>query len=106
MVPGQRKRKEISHQTLGTQHLVNDEDDDVTQMEPEVIDELYGTYKTNVVGVRYYKGACLYLNLFILLIRHTGLVGAGEQVGLVREPTNQYDRYVISRWHFSGSKDP
>ncbi|KAJ6625516.1 SNF2 family N-terminal domain-containing protein [Mycena sp. CBHHK59/15] len=47
--------------------------------EVEVADELYVSMKTNVVGVQYYKG----------------LVGAGEEVMLNREPTNQYDRNAI-----------
>lgn len=121
VVPGQHKRKQsfeppasqgqlndraIVDTPTGTHRLINDEDEDVTQTEPEVVDELYCTYKTNVVGVRYYKGACLYSSQSLMLIKHTGLVGAGEQVGLVREPTNKYDRYVsfpMAPWRFKGS---
>lgn len=41
--------------------------------------ELYTTLTTQVVGTKYY----------------TGLVGLGEQVNLVREPTNRYDGNAI-----------
>ena len=44
--------------------------------EPEVIDELYCVLNSQVVGVRYYNG----------------MVGPGEEIRLVREPHNQYDR--------------
>lgn len=47
--------------------------------EEEVRDELYCTMHTNVVGIQYYKG----------------LVGPGEEVLLVREPLNAYDRNAI-----------
>jgi SWI/SNF-related matrix-associated actin-dependent regulator of chromatin subfamily A3 len=42
-------------------------------------EELYTTLATQVVGTKYY----------------TGMVGLGEQVNLVREPTNQYDGNAI-----------
>ncbi|RDB25140.1 DNA repair protein rad5 [Hypsizygus marmoreus] len=47
--------------------------------EEEVKDEVYCTMNTNVVGIQYYKG----------------LVGPGEEVLLVREPANPYDRNAI-----------
>ncbi|KAL4074195.1 SNF2 family N-terminal domain-containing protein [Scleroderma citrinum] len=96
--PSQRKRKQAPESSSSlarpgqiamsaeTRHLIKDDDEDITPNESEVIDELYCTYKTNVVGVRYYKG----------------LVGAGEQVGLVREPTNQYDRNAIKVINIGG----
>ncbi|KDQ57760.1 hypothetical protein JAAARDRAFT_35442 [Jaapia argillacea MUCL 33604] len=47
--------------------------------EEETKDELYCTMTSNVVGVQYYKG----------------LVGPGEEVRLIREPQNRYDRNAI-----------
>ncbi|KAA1471714.1 hypothetical protein DENSPDRAFT_837772 [Dentipellis sp. KUC8613] len=54
----------------------------------ESIDELYCTMSTNVVGVQYYKG----------------LVDAGEQVRLVREPQNKYDRMAIQVKNIGGTQ--
>ena len=42
-------------------------------------EELYTTLTTQVVGTKYY----------------TGMVGLGEQVNLVREPTNRFDGNAI-----------
>ena len=42
-------------------------------------EELYTTLATQVVGAKYY----------------TGMVGLGEQVNLVREPTNRFDGNAI-----------
>ncbi|KAF9237896.1 hypothetical protein BU15DRAFT_75697 [Melanogaster broomeanus] len=65
---------------VGARHLANsalqDEDEEVTIVEPEPVDELYCEMNTSIVGVQYYKG----------------LVGPGEEVRLIREPRNQYDR--------------
>ncbi|TFK26482.1 hypothetical protein FA15DRAFT_667364 [Coprinopsis marcescibilis] len=47
--------------------------------EEDIPDELYCVLKTSVVGIQYYKG----------------MVGPGEQVLIVREPHNQYDRNAI-----------
>ncbi|KAM6502461.1 SNF2 family N-terminal domain containing protein, partial [Amanita muscaria] len=47
--------------------------------EEEVKDELYCTMSAKVVGIQYY----------------TGLVGPGEEVLLLREPNNRYDRNAI-----------
>ncbi|KAG6918560.1 hypothetical protein DXG01_013650 [Tephrocybe rancida] len=56
-------------------------EDEVMEESPEedVVDELFCNMNTNVVGIQYYKG----------------LVGPGEQVALVREPGNRYDRNAI-----------
>ncbi|TFY66346.1 hypothetical protein EVG20_g4743 [Dentipellis fragilis] len=54
----------------------------------ESIDELYCTMSTNVVGVQYYKG----------------LVDSGEQVRLVREPQNKYDRMAIQVKNIGGTQ--
>ncbi|CAA7259081.1 unnamed protein product [Cyclocybe aegerita] len=55
------------------------ENEEDVQEEEEVRDELYCRMNTNVVGIQYYRG----------------LVGPGEEVLLVREPHNQYDRNAI-----------
>ncbi|CAK5281753.1 unnamed protein product [Mycena citricolor] len=52
------------------------------------IDELYVTLRTNIVGIQYYRG----------------LVGAGEQVLLLREPTNQYDSNAIRAVNIGGQQ--
>lgn len=53
-------------------------DEDIEEIVPEeeVKDELYVMVRTNVVGIKYYDG----------------LVGPSEEVRLVREPTNRFDR--------------
>ncbi|KAJ3488930.1 hypothetical protein NLI96_g2471 [Meripilus lineatus] len=48
-------------------------------VQEEIIDELLCNYNTNVVGIQYYNG----------------LVGDDEEVRLVRQPQNQYDRNAI-----------
>ncbi|KAG8896405.1 hypothetical protein FRC01_011836, partial [Tulasnella sp. 417] len=56
--------------------IVAEEDLDAANDEPAYeADEVYVPFPTKIVGVRYY----------------TGMVGAGELVSVVREPTNQYD---------------
>ncbi|KAL1673766.1 SNF2 family N-terminal domain-containing protein [Schizophyllum commune] len=54
----------------------------------EAADELYCTLSTGVVGIQYY----------------TGLVGAGEEVQLIREPNNRYDRNAIRVSNIAGSQ--
>ncbi|KAG8760825.1 hypothetical protein FRC14_001853, partial [Serendipita sp. 396] len=49
-------------------------------------EEVYVELDTAVVGIKYY----------------TGLVGVGEQVDLVRQPSNQYDRNAICVENISG----
>ena len=51
-------------------------------------DELYCMVKVPVVGLQYY----------------TGLVGAGEEVRLVREPHNKYDRNAIQVKNIGGTQ--
>ncbi|KAF8638068.1 hypothetical protein AX16_010700 [Volvariella volvacea WC 439] len=51
--------------------------DEIVEEEPK--DELYCVMKTNVVGIQYYDG----------------MVGPDEEVILVREPSNPYDRNAI-----------
>ncbi|KAI0266685.1 SNF2 family N-terminal domain-containing protein [Gloeopeniophorella convolvens] len=53
---------------------------DAEEVVEEQVDELYCTMTSNVVGIQYYKG----------------LVDAGEQVRLIREPQNRYDRNAIA----------
>ncbi|TFK44820.1 SNF2 family N-terminal domain-containing protein [Crucibulum laeve] len=52
-------------------------EEESTEEEPK--DEIYCTLNTSVVGIQYYEG----------------LVGPGEEVLLVREPHNKYDRNAI-----------
>ncbi|EKM54585.1 uncharacterized protein PHACADRAFT_197015 [Phanerochaete carnosa HHB-10118-sp] len=67
-------------QRPGTRTIrVDDDIEEVVPDEEEAKDELYVTYRTNIVGVQYYAG----------------LVGPGEEVRLIREPRNQYDRNAI-----------
>lgn len=54
----------------------------------DVQDELYCMVKVPVVGLQYY----------------TGLVGAGEEVRLVREPHNKYDRNAIQVKNIGGTQ--
>ncbi|KAJ7251551.1 SNF2 family N-terminal domain-containing protein [Mycena haematopus] len=54
-----------------------EEEDEIAEIEPP--DELYVTMQTDVVGVQYYRG----------------MVGSGEEVRLIREPTNPYDQNAI-----------
>ncbi|KAI6157534.1 SNF2 family N-terminal domain-containing protein [Pisolithus tinctorius] len=93
----QRKRKQLSESSepsvpnvsgvsTSSRPRTNDEDEDVLLIEPEPIDELYCIFKTRVVGVQYYKG----------------LVGAGEQVTLQREPRNPYDKNAIKVVNIGG----
>ena len=66
--------------------------DDSEEDEPP--EELYTTLHTSIVGVQYYKGGYMRQKLGCTsnIDAPLGLVGYGEQVKLVREPHNQYDR--------------
>lgn len=66
----------------------DEDDDEVTIIEHDSVDVLYCTLRTSIVGVQYYKG----------------LVGPGEEVRLVREPQNQYDRNAIEVRNIGGTK--
>ena len=71
---------------------------DAEEVVEEQIDELYCTVSSSVVGIQYYKGACLYCLMFhgpVTMVCMAGLVDAGEQVRLIREPQNKYDRWAI-----------
>ncbi|KAG1777727.1 SNF2 family N-terminal domain-containing protein [Suillus placidus] len=68
--------------------ICDDEDDEVTIIEPDPVDVLYCNLSSSIVGVQYYKG----------------LVGPGEEVRLVREPQNQYDRNAIEVKNIGGTK--
>ncbi|KAF8556100.1 hypothetical protein OG21DRAFT_1506885 [Imleria badia] len=72
----------------GARGSFGDEEDEVAPMEPEPVDELYCVMKTSIVGVQYYKG----------------LVGPGEQVRLIREPHNRYDRNAIQVKNIAGAQ--
>ncbi|EIN11511.1 hypothetical protein PUNSTDRAFT_111629 [Punctularia strigosozonata HHB-11173 SS5] len=77
------------HRTQGIRRVVQ-EDEGVEDNSPEedAVDELYCQMKTNVVGIQYYDG----------------LVGPGEQVRLVREPSNKYDRNAIKVCNIAGAQ--
>ncbi|KAF8135787.1 SNF2 family N-terminal domain-containing protein [Boletus edulis] len=72
----------------GARGSLGEEDEEVAPNEPEPADELYCVLKTSIVGVQYYKG----------------LVGPGEQVRLVREPNNRYDRNAIQVQNIGGAQ--
>lgn len=81
------------HTPGSSQHNAQESIEEEVQ-EEEARDELYCSLKTNVVGIQYYKGmAPLTCYWNSILESHIGLVGPGEEVLLVREPQNQYDRY-------------
>ncbi|KAI9572249.1 SNF2 family N-terminal domain-containing protein [Boletus coccyginus] len=65
-----------------------DEDEEATLIEPEPVDELYCVMKTSIVGIQYYEG----------------LVAPGEQVRLVRQPQNPYDRNAIQVKNIGGDQ--
>ncbi|KAK7472758.1 hypothetical protein VKT23_000868 [Stygiomarasmius scandens] len=80
---GQNKRKAQDQALTSSQAPVSqvvDVDDPEDNAPEEAIDELYCCLNTNVVGLQYYKG----------------LVGPGEEVLLIREPSNPYDVYVFN----------
>ncbi|KAI0743822.1 SNF2 family N-terminal domain-containing protein [Daedaleopsis nitida] len=57
-------------------------------LDEETKDEMYVVLRTSIVGVQYYKG----------------LVGAGEEVLLVREPHNPHDRNAIQVKNIGGTQ--
>ncbi|KAI0356200.1 hypothetical protein OH77DRAFT_1423798 [Trametes cingulata] len=69
-----------------SQPVYEDEAEDLPEEESR--DELYVMLKTSIVGVQYYKG----------------LVGPGEEVILVREPHNKYDRNAIQVKNIGGTQ--
>ncbi|KAI0940604.1 hypothetical protein AcW1_003757 [Taiwanofungus camphoratus] len=70
-----------------SQMLEEDDDEDVVEVE-DTRDELYVMLKTSIVGVQYYNG----------------LVGPGEEVRLVRQPENKYDRNAIQVKNIGGTQ--
>ncbi|OAX42534.1 hypothetical protein K503DRAFT_847742 [Rhizopogon vinicolor AM-OR11-026] len=100
--PSQKKRKATFEQAAHTNSQLKpavpvtnrsiihdvDDDDEVTILEPDPIDELYCTLRTSIVGVQYYKG----------------LVGPGEEVRILREPHNKYDRNAIKVMNIGGTQ--
>ncbi|KAJ3534925.1 hypothetical protein NMY22_g6710 [Coprinellus aureogranulatus] len=66
--------------TQGTRRaMIAEEEEDAAAPVEDIQDELYGQMTSEVVGIRHYRG----------------LVGPGEEVLLIREPTNAYDRNAI-----------
>ena len=75
-----------------------EEMDEDEPLEEESRDELYVMLKTSIVGVQYYHGTIsTVVALLLANPGHLGLVAPGEEVLLVREPRNRYDRYVLRR---------
>jgi SWI/SNF-related matrix-associated actin-dependent regulator of chromatin subfamily A3 len=69
---------------------------DAEEAVEEQIDELYCTISSSVVGIQYYKGVFCTISFREPDTNGiTGLVDAGEQVRLIREPQNKYDRWVM-----------
>ncbi|KAJ7076375.1 SNF2 family N-terminal domain-containing protein [Mycena belliarum] len=66
-----------SSPAVPSQTALEEEEEEVTEVEPP--DELYLVFKSSVVGVQYYRG----------------LVGPGEEVQLIREAHNPYDRNAV-----------
>ncbi|KAI0688029.1 SNF2 family N-terminal domain-containing protein [Cytidiella melzeri] len=62
-----------------TQAIVVEDEVEEVVPDDQPIDELYCTLRTSIVGIQYYKG----------------LVGEGEEVNIVRDPQNKYDRNAI-----------
>ncbi|KAH6913909.1 SNF2 family N-terminal domain-containing protein [Coprinopsis sp. MPI-PUGE-AT-0042] len=64
----------------------SEEEEDTGDTTVEEVSELYCVMQTNVVGIKYYNG----------------LVGNGEQVTLVREPTNRFDSNAVKVTNIQG----
>lgn len=73
--------------------------------EEESRDELYVMLKTSIVGIQYYKGElrCI-VPVALPYVLNAGLVGRGEEVSLVREPHNRYDRNAIQVKNIGGTQ--
>ncbi|KAL0578764.1 hypothetical protein V5O48_003262 [Marasmius crinis-equi] len=70
-----------------TQRIATEDESGADNTE-ETVDELICQFASKVVGVQYY----------------TGLVGAGEEVVLQREPANRYDRNAIRVLNIGGTQ--
>lgn len=73
--PSQAPRTSQASHSNNVRFEAEDEWDD-EDIEEEVKDELYCVLSSKIVGVQHYHG----------------MVGPGEEVRLVRQPTNPYDR--------------
>ena len=102
-VVGQKRKLEPSSSAPSTQVATSqiidleDSDDEFGPTPSEEIpkDEHYVDLNSQVVGVQYYKGAETIVSLYIHFAHCiVGLVGHNEQVNLIREPHNKYDKYV------------
>jgi SWI/SNF-related matrix-associated actin-dependent regulator of chromatin subfamily A3 len=91
-VPPPQTSGSIKLQPLAEEEIEEDE-----SQEEEPRDEVYCTMMTKIVGIQYYQGkqSSSHLFFFHYWIFTAGLVGAGEEVILVRQPHNEYDR---SEW--------
>jgi len=77
-IPSTSRGSSVARGTAPSGSRANAEEDDIEEGEEDE-EDLYTTLATQVVGTKYY----------------TGLVGLGEQVNLVREPTNRFDGNAI-----------
>ncbi|KAI5123845.1 hypothetical protein M0805_005664 [Coniferiporia weirii] len=89
-VPSSSQSTVASRGGTRIQHDVTfiDDGDEAEEPKEETRDELYCMMSTQVVGVQYYKG----------------LVGPDEEVTLIREPHNKYDRNAIQVKNIAGNQ--
>lgn len=60
--------------------------------EEDSVDELYTALRTDVVGIQYYTGPSVFQCFKSSHDSSLGLVGPQEEVLLIREPHNKFDR--------------
>lgn len=87
-----------------TQPLVDPQTEAIEEgsQENEIVDELYCTMRTNVVGIQYYEGRNSPPTHFLPWLNSgKGLVAPGEEVVLTRDPRNPYDSCVVFGYHFA-----
>lgn len=106
---GSQKRKRESVPAAGAGPMAiyddDDEEEDVGNADDgEVVDELYATIRSDVVGVKYYKGQFSAVVAGQYLRGVVGLVGMNERVLLERERNNQYDANAVKV--FNATRDP
>ncbi|KAI0074381.1 hypothetical protein K474DRAFT_1626028 [Panus rudis PR-1116 ss-1] len=85
VAPVSRGLRDLTQPTA-TQIAEDEAVEDVSQ--EDTVEELYCSMTTSIVGVQYYNG----------------LVGAGEEVRLIREPNNRYDRNAIKVVNIGGTQ--
>ncbi|EGO00039.1 hypothetical protein SERLA73DRAFT_167889 [Serpula lacrymans var. lacrymans S7.3] len=87
--PSQSNSSQVPHVGRYNHHMpISEDSDDEVILIEDPRDELYCVMQASVVGVQYYKG----------------LVGPGEEVRLIREPHNRYDRNAIQVMNIGGTQ--